>query len=152
MTGIIGRRELLTALGGAAAMPAYCAKSWQASRAVNCRAAGIKPHGLRETPGALDRTLLCRSRTRRLIKIERGFHASGMSEEEITSSGRTAMKQDSNAKVRRDLLRALGAGASSAQVSEAQAYSENNDEKRKARYQADSADVKAFYRVNNYPK
>src|SRR5262249_33664134 len=85
-------------------MPAYCAKSWQASRAVNCRAAGIKPHGLRETPGALDRTLLCRSRTRRaaqfyrrhvgtvdgrLIKIERGFHVSGMSEEEITSSGRT---------------------------------------------------------------
>ena len=60
------------------------------------------------------------------------------------------MKQDSNAKVdRRDLLRALGAGASSAQVSEAQAYSENNDEQRKARYQADSADVKAFYR---YPK
>jgi hypothetical protein len=39
-----------------------------------------------------------------------------------------------------------------AQVSEAQADSENNDEKRKARYQADSADVKAFYRVNNYPK
>jgi hypothetical protein len=25
----------------------------------------------------------------RLVKIERGFHASGMSEEEITSSGRT---------------------------------------------------------------
>lgn len=91
-----------------------------------------------------------------LIKIERGFHASGMSEEEITSSGTTAMKQDSNAKVdRRDLLRALGAGAvvaPGAQVSEAQAYSENNVEKRKARYQADSADVKAFYRVNNYPK
>ena len=64
--------------------------------------------------------------------------------------------KDSNAKVdRRDLLRALGAGAmmaSSAQVSEAQADSENNDEKRKARYQANSADVKAFYRVNNYPK
>src|SRR5262249_27662833 len=134
-------------------MPAYCAKSWQASRAVNCRAAGIKLHGLRETPGALDRTLLCRSRTRRaaqfyrhvgtvdgrLIKIERGFHVSGMSEEEITSSGRTAMKQDSNAKVeRRDLLRALGASAvvAGAQVSEAQADSENNDEKRKARYQA----------------
>jgi hypothetical protein len=37
-------------------MPAYCAKSWQGPRAVNCRAAGIKPHGLRETPGALDRT------------------------------------------------------------------------------------------------
>jgi hypothetical protein len=38
-------------------MPAYCVKSWQASRAVNCGAAGIKPHGLRETPGALDKTL-----------------------------------------------------------------------------------------------
>ena len=65
------------------------------------------------------------------------------------------MKQDSNAKVdRRDFLRALGAGAvvvPSAQVSEAQADSENNDEN-KARYQAASADVKAFYRVNNYPK
>ena len=68
------------------------------------------------------------------------------------------MKQDSNAKVdRRDLLRALGASAGAvaapgALVSEGQAYSENNDEKRKARYQVDSADVKAFYRVNNYPK
>ena len=66
------------------------------------------------------------------------------------------MKQDSKARVdRRDLLRALGAGAvvvPIVQVSEAQADSENNDEKRKARYQADSADVQAFYRVNNYPK
>ena len=66
------------------------------------------------------------------------------------------MKRDSNAKVdRRDLLRALGASAvvaPSAQLSEAQAYSENSVEKGKARYQADSADVKAFYRVNNYPK
>ena len=68
------------------------------------------------------------------------------------------MKKDRNAKVyRRDILRALGASAGAvaapgALVSEGQAYSENNDEKRKARYQADSADVKAFYRVNNYPK
>ena len=69
------------------------------------------------------------------------------------------MKQDSKAGVdRRDLLRALGASAGvvaappGALVSEAQADSENNDEKRKARYQAASADVKAFYRVNNYPK
>ena len=64
--------------------------------------------------------------------------------------------KDSNAKVdRRDLFRALGASAvvaRGAQVSEAQADSENNDEKRKARYQAASADVEAFYRVNNYPK
>ncbi len=68
------------------------------------------------------------------------------------------MTQDSKAKVaRRGFLRALGVSAVAAAspaafVAEARADSENNDEKRKARYQADSADVKAFYRVNHYPK
>jgi len=68
------------------------------------------------------------------------------------------MTQDSKAKVgRRDFLRVLGAGAGAAitpavLVTEAHADSENNDEKRKARYKADSEDVKAFYRVNHYPK
>jgi hypothetical protein len=67
------------------------------------------------------------------------------------------MKQDSKAKVgRRDFLRVLGAGAGAAMtpavlVTEAHADSETNDEKRKARYKADSEDVKAFYRVNHYP-
>jgi len=67
------------------------------------------------------------------------------------------MKQDSKAKVgRRDFLRVLGVSAGAAVtpavlVSEAHADSENNDEKRKARYKADSADVKEFYRVNHYP-
>ena len=67
------------------------------------------------------------------------------------------MKQDSKAKVgRRDFLRVLGAGAGAAitpavLVTEAHADSETNDEKRKARYKADSEDVKAFYRVNHYP-
>jgi len=67
------------------------------------------------------------------------------------------MKQDSKAKVgRRDFLRVLGAGAGAAitpavLVTEAHADSETNTEKRKARYKADSADVKAFYRVNHYP-
>src|SRR6516164_7929680 len=136
----------------------YCEAA--SSPVLACARTALQP------PGALDRTLLCRSRTRRaaqfyrrhvgavdgrLIKIERGFHASGMNHQ-----GGLAMKQDRNAKVdRRDLLRALGASAvvaPSAQMSEAQADSENKDEKRKARYQADSADVKAFYRVNNYPK
>jgi hypothetical protein len=37
-------------------------------------------------------------------------------------------------------------------VTEAKADSESSDDKRKARYQADSDDVKAFYRVNRYPK
>ncbi|MGO8924049.1 MAG: formate dehydrogenase [Xanthobacteraceae bacterium] len=66
------------------------------------------------------------------------------------------MKQDNKVKIdRRDLLRVLGAGAAAspvALVSEAQADSGTSDEKRKARYQADSDDVKAFYRVNHYPK
>jgi hypothetical protein len=68
------------------------------------------------------------------------------------------MTQDSKAKVgRRDFLRVLGAGAGvavtpAALVAEAHADSENNDEKRKARYKADSEDVKAFYRTNHYPK
>jgi hypothetical protein len=58
---------------------------------------------------------------------------------------------------RRDFLRALGGGAGVAVASpgpllqEAAADSESNDEKRKARYQADSKDVQAYYRVNRYP-
>ena len=66
------------------------------------------------------------------------------------------MKQDDKAKIdRRDLLRALGAGAAAsplALVTEAEADAGTSDEKRKARYQANSEDVKAFYRVNHYPK
>jgi len=58
---------------------------------------------------------------------------------------------------RRTFLRALGAGAgvvattSAAIVQEAAGADETNDEKRKARYQANSPDVQAFYRVNRYP-
>jgi len=66
------------------------------------------------------------------------------------------MKRDNKAKIdRRDLLRALGAGAAASPVAlvrEAHADSGTNDEKRKARYDANSDDVKAFYRVNHYPK
>jgi len=57
---------------------------------------------------------------------------------------------------RRNFLRALGAGAGvavapAALVTEAKADSENYDEKRKARYKADSEEVKTYYRVNRYP-
>jgi len=58
---------------------------------------------------------------------------------------------------RRDVLRALGAGAGVAVTApgplarEASAESETTDEKRKARYQANAPDVQAFYRVNRYP-
>jgi hypothetical protein len=68
------------------------------------------------------------------------------------------MKQDNKAKIdRRDLLRALGVGAGAAAspvalAGQAQADSGTNDEKRKARYDANSDHVQAFYRVNRYPK
>jgi hypothetical protein len=57
---------------------------------------------------------------------------------------------------RRDFLRVLGAGAGvaaapAALVSEAKAQTENNDDKRKPRYKADSPHIKAYYRVNHYP-
>lgn len=57
---------------------------------------------------------------------------------------------------RRNFLRALGAGASvaavpAALVTEAKADSESDSEKRKARYKADSDEVKTFYNVNRYP-
>ena len=55
---------------------------------------------------------------------------------------------------RRDFLRVLGAGATAAAAaplaSPAKADTENNDEKRKARYK-ETEHVKAFYRVNRYP-
>ena len=58
---------------------------------------------------------------------------------------------------RRDFLRAFGVGAvvavnsSGPLVQGAAAATETNDEKRKARYQANSPDVQAYYRVNRYP-
>jgi len=66
------------------------------------------------------------------------------------------MKQGDKAKVgRREFLRVLGAGAGAAAVapsigSEARADSENDQEKRKARYK-ETDHVKAYYRVNRYP-
>ena len=58
---------------------------------------------------------------------------------------------------RRDFLRVLGAGAgvavatSGSFVENAAAEAENDEEKRKARYQANSPEVQDFYRVNRYP-
>jgi hypothetical protein len=70
------------------------------------------------------------------------------------------MKEDNKAAVgRRDFLRGVGIGALgvgavtvSPLMSEAKADSETNDEKRKSRYNPNSPDIKAFYRVNRYPK
>ncbi len=68
------------------------------------------------------------------------------------------MKDEKQVKVgRRDFLRkvgvgTVGAGATLATplISSAQADSENNDEKRKARYK-ETDHVKTYYRVNRYP-
>jgi hypothetical protein len=67
------------------------------------------------------------------------------------------MKPESKAKIgRRNFLQALSAGAVLATgapfATQAVADTENNDEKRKARYKANSADVQSYYRVNRYPK
>lgn len=59
---------------------------------------------------------------------------------------------------RRDVLRALGFGAGAAAaaaaplVESAAAQGVSEAEKTKARYQANSADVQNYYRVNRYPK
>lgn len=57
---------------------------------------------------------------------------------------------------RREFLRTLGVGTAAAAATvpfagSAVADTESNDEKRKARYQPNSASVQTFYRVNRYP-
>ena len=56
---------------------------------------------------------------------------------------------------RREFLRVLGAGATVAAAvplaGEAKADTETSDEKRKSRYK-ETDHVKAFYRVNRYPR
>jgi hypothetical protein len=57
---------------------------------------------------------------------------------------------------RREFLRRLGVGTAAVAAGgpiagEALADTESNDVKRKARYQANSPHVQAFYRVNRYP-
>jgi hypothetical protein len=72
--------------------------------------------------------------------------------------GVSGMTNKTDKKVRRrDFLRALGAGAGAAVatsgslVENAAAEPESDEEKRKARYQANSPEVQDFYRVNRYP-
>ena len=57
---------------------------------------------------------------------------------------------------RRDFLRTIGIGTAAAAASTpfvgpAAADTESNNEKRRARYQPNSAEVQTFYRVNRYP-
>jgi hypothetical protein len=58
---------------------------------------------------------------------------------------------------RRQLLRTgmvgiFATAASALEIGTVAADTESNDEKRKARFQANSAEVQNFYRVNRYPK
>ena len=56
---------------------------------------------------------------------------------------------------RRDILRGLGLGAAvaaSAPLAAQAADDAGADDKRKARYQPNSANVQNYYRVNRYPK
>lgn len=68
------------------------------------------------------------------------------------------MKERHNITVnRRDLLRVVMTGAAAAAtptsaVEAAAAKPESRQDKRKARYQANSAEVQDFYRVNHYPR
>jgi hypothetical protein len=70
---------------------------------------------------------------------------------------RTAMKQQEKTKLgRRDFLRAVGVGAgvavtAAAPLATEAAAAESDADKKKARYQANSADVQTFYKVNRYP-
>ena len=71
---------------------------------------------------------------------------------------RDEMRDEKKTKVgRRDFLRKVGIGTAGAGAAlatplmgSAQADSENNDEKRKARYK-ETDHIKAYYRVNRYP-
>ena len=65
----------------------------------------------------------------------------------------TNMNRSDAAKIaRRDLLRVLAVGAAAATASACDsAEAAEFPDKRKARYQADSANVQSFYRVNRYP-
>ena len=67
------------------------------------------------------------------------------------------MKQKEKTKLgRRDFLRAMGAGAgiavtAAAPLATEAVAAESDADKKKARYQANSADVQTFYKVNRYP-
>ena len=68
------------------------------------------------------------------------------------------MKREGKTKAvgRREFLRTLGVGTAAVAAggplaTPAAADTESNAEKRKARYQPNSAQVQTFYRVNRYP-
>ena len=67
------------------------------------------------------------------------------------------MERKSKSVGRRQFLRTLGVGGAAVAaggplVSETRADTESNDEKRRARYKADSPHIQAYYSVNRYPK
>jgi hypothetical protein len=76
----------------------------------------------------------------------------------FTDEGEFLMRDRQEGNIgRRQLLRAgmigfIATATSALESSSVAADTETNDEKRKARFQANSAEVRNFYRVNRYPK
>jgi hypothetical protein len=76
----------------------------------------------------------------------------------FTDEGEFLMRDRQKGNIgRRQLLRAgmigfIATATSALESSSVAADTETNDEKRKARFQANSAEVRNFYRVNRYPK
>ena len=76
----------------------------------------------------------------------------------FTDEGEFLMRDRQKGNIgRRQLLRAgmigfIATATSALESSSVAADTETNDEKRKARFQANSAEVQNFYRVNRYPK
>ena len=76
----------------------------------------------------------------------------------FTDEGEFLMRDRQKGNIgRRQLLRAgmigfIATATSALESSSVAADSESNDEKRKARFQANSAEVQNFYRVNRYPQ
>jgi sugar (pentulose or hexulose) kinase len=76
-----------------------------------------------------------------------------------SGTGKKADNENKESLRRRDVLRAIGVGTGAAAmatslplVEPAAAQGVSDAEKRKARYQPNSADVQNYYRVNRYPK
>jgi hypothetical protein len=74
-----------------------------------------------------------------------------------TGAGKSTGNEKNKALRRRDVLRTLGVGAAAAAttaplIEPVAAQGVSDGEKRKARYQPNSADVQNYYHVNRYPK
>jgi hypothetical protein len=89
--------------------------------------------------------------------LQSGIAGSSLATMADVDDRRASMKEDLETRIpRRDLLRLTLAGAGAASVgallpAPVAAKPVDMKDKRRARYQPDSAEVRNFYRVNSYP-